>query len=312
MAEIRVFAPATIANIAIGFDILGLALEQPGDEIIARKTNNKSGLTIRKIYNDDNKLPTDPLKNTATVAGQAVLDALGESSMGIEFDIHKKMPIGSGIGSSAASAAAGAFAVNELLGSPFSKKELLPFAVKGEQSADGAFHADNVAPSLLGGIILVKNEENLFNIQLPIPENLYISLICPSIEILTKNARDVIQPTVPMDRFIKQSFNLAGFISSLFLSDYGLMKECLEDHVIEHQRSYMIPHFKDIQETAIRNNAIGCSISGAGPSIFALSEGKKNAEVITESMQKILSDAKIPFTSLTSKVNKEGVLKLPL
>jgi len=310
MAEIRVFAPATIANIAIGFDILGLALEQPGDEIIARKTDKQSGLTIRKIYNDNNRLPIDPLKNTATVAGQAVLDALGESSMGIEFEIHKKMPIGSGIGSSAASAAAGAFAVNELLGSPFSKKELLPFAVKGEQSADGAFHADNVAPSLLGGIVLVKNDEKLFHIQLPIPENLYVSLICPSIEILTKNAREIIRPNVPLNKFIKQSFNLAGFISSLFLSDYELMKKCLVDHIIEPQRAYLIPHFKDIQETALKNNAIGCSISGAGPSIFAISNSKKNAETITDSMSKILSDAKIPSISLISKVNKEGVLKL--
>lgn len=309
MADIRVFAPATIANIAIGFDILGLALEQPGDEIIARKKNDNSGLTIGKIYNDNDRLPLDPLKNTATVAGQAVLDAAGESSMGIEFDIYKKMPIGSGIGSSAASAAAGAFAVNELLGSPFSKKELLPFAVKGEQSADGAFHADNVAPSLFGGIVLVKNDEQLFHVHLPIPENLYISLICPSIEILTKNAREIIQSTVPLDKFIKQSFNLAGFISSLFLSDYGLMKECLVDHIIEPQRAYMIPHFKDIQETALENNAIGCSISGAGPSIFALSNSKEDAEKITDSMKKILSDAKIPSTSLVSKVNKEGVLR---
>src|SRR5699024_1584067 len=192
MSEINVFAPATIANIAIGYDIPSLALAHPGDEIIARKSNTCTGVINSKIFIDANKLPLDPSKNTASVAGQAVLDALGQSQVGIEFEIHKKMPIGSGIGSSAASAAAGAFAVNELMGSPFTKKELLPFAVEGEKTADGAFHADNVAPSLLGGIVLVKNDPSLFHVNLPIPENLFVSLICPSIEILTKNAREII------------------------------------------------------------------------------------------------------------------------
>jgi len=309
MSEIKVFAPATIANIAIGYDILGLALEHPGDEIIARKSNTCTGVIISKIFNDENKLPLDPSKNTASVAGQAVLDALGQSHVGIEFEIHKKMPIGSGIGSSAASAAAGAFAVNELMGSPFTKKELLPFAVEGEKTADGAFHADNVAPSLLGGIVLVKNDPSLFHVNLPIPENLFVSLICPSIEILTKNAREIISSTIRLDQFIKQSFNLAGFISSLYSSDFELMKKCLEDHIIEPQRSYLIPHFQQIKDAALIHNAIGCSISGAGPSIFALSKEKTDAENIAEAMEEVLNNSNIPSTKLISKINPEGVFK---
>lgn len=309
MEEIKVFAPATIANIAIGYDILGLALEHPGDEIIARKSNHTKGVSIVKIINDGNKLPTDPIKNTASVAGQAVLNALNASDIGIEFEIHKKMPIGSGIGSSAASAVAGAFAVNQLMGAPFTKKELLPFAVKGEKTADGAFHADNVAPSLLGGIVLVKNDASLFHVDLPIPKNLFVSLICPSIEILTKNAREIIDPTIPTDLFIKQTFNVAGFISSLYTSDFKLMKECLQDHIIEPQRAYLIPHFKLIKEAALNQNAIGCSISGAGPSIFALSKSREDAENITDAMASVLQKSNISCTKLVSAINPEGVFQ---
>ena len=174
---IKVFAPATIANIAVGYDIIGLALDSPGDEIIARPSDRYKGVYISEILNDGGKLPRDPAKNTASVAGQAVLDAIGDPQMGIEMEIHKKMPIGSGLGSSAASAVAGAYAVNELAGRPFTKKQLLPLAVKGEQSADKAFHADNVAPCLFGGIILVRNDKSLLYRRLPSPRGLFVTLL---------------------------------------------------------------------------------------------------------------------------------------
>lgn len=306
---IKVFAPATIANIAVGYDIIGLALESPGDEIIARKSDQVEGLTITSIFNDGGKLPLDPTKNTATVAGQAVLDAIGESNLGIEIEIHKKMPIGSGLGSSAASAVAGAFAVNELVGRPFTKKQLLPFAVRGEQSADKAFHADNVAPCLFGGIILVKNDESLLYRRLPSPKGLYITLVHPNIEILTKNAREVIKNTISLRQHIDQSFNLAGFVYSLFTSDFDLMRSCLHDHIIEPQRSFMIPKFDEVKEAVMDQNAIGCSISGAGPSIFALSENSLDAENIAFAMQEVFSNAKITANTIFSKVNSEGVFK---
>ncbi len=306
---IKVFAPATIANIAVGYDIIGLALESPGDEIIARKSDRVQGLTITKILNDGGKLPLEASKNTATVAGQAVLDAIGESKMGIEIEIHKKMPIGSGLGSSAASAVAGAFAINEIVGRPFTKNELLPFAVQGEQSADKAFHADNVAPCLFGGIILVRNDDSLLHRRLPTPKGLYITLVHPNIEILTKNAREVVKSTVSLQKHIDQSFNLAGFVYSLFTSDFSMMRECLHDHIIEPQRSFMIPKFDEVKKAALQHNAIGCSISGAGPSIFALSENSTDAENIAFAMKEVLLNAKIAANTIISKVNSEGVFK---
>lgn len=309
-SEIKVFAPATIANLAVGYDILGLALDSPGDEIIARRKDDNTGIHISGIHNDDGKLPLDPKKNTASVAGQAVLDALGFSSEGIEIEIFKKMPIGSGIGSSAASAVAGAFAVNELMGQPFKKEELLKFAVKGEQSADGAFHADNVAPCLLGGIVLVKNDESLLVEKLPGPDNIYVTLIHPDIEILTRNAREVIKPSVSLKKHITQSFNLAGFISSLYTSNYELMRECLHDCIIEPQRAYMIPHFENVKKAALDRNAIGCSISGAGPSIFALSQSRSAAENISFAMKEVFLNAKISASSIISKINQRGVIKV--
>lgn len=305
---IKVFAPATIANIAVGYDIIGLALESPGDEIIARRSDRK-GIEITQIFNDGGKLPRDPSKNTATVAGQAVLEAMGEPDMGIEIEIHKKMPIGSGLGSSAASAVAGAFAVNEIAGRPFTKNELLPYAVAGEQSADKAFHADNVAPCLFGGVILVKNDETLLYRRLPSPKGLFITLVHPDIEILTKNAREVIKNTITLKQHIDQSFNLAGFIYSLFTSDFDLMRECLHDHIIEPQRSFMIPRFDEVKEAVMKQNAIGCSISGAGPSIFALSENSLDAENIAYAMNEVFSNARIEATTLISRVNNEGVFK---
>lgn len=308
-AGIKVFAPATIANIAVGYDIIGLALESPGDEVIARKSDKCKGVHITHIFNDGGKLPMDPSKNTASVAGQAVLDACGASDMGIEIEIHKKMPIGSGLGSSAASAVSGAYAVNDIAGKPFTKNELLPYAVKGEQSADKAYHADNVAPCLFGGIILVKNNESLLHRRLPSPKGLFITLVHPDVEILTKNAREVINNTITLDQHINQSFNLAGFIYSLFTSDFTLMRECLHDHIIEPQRSFMIPKFNDVKEAAMNQNAIGCSISGAGPSIFALSENSLDAENIAYAMNEVFSNSKIKATSLISKVNPDGVFK---
>jgi len=308
-AGIKVFAPATIANIAVGYDIIGLALEYPGDEIVARPSNQCRGVKITQIFNDGGKLPMDPLKNTASVAGQAVLDAIGQSDFGVELEIHKKMPIGSGLGSSAASAVSGAYAVNDIVGKPFTKKELLPFAVRGEESADKAFHADNVAPCLFGGIILVKNDESLLHRRLPTPKGLYITLVHPDVEILTKNAREIINKSVTLKQHIDQSFNLAGFISSLYTSDFDLMRECLHDHIIEPQRSFMIPKFHDVKEAALSQNAIGCSISGAGPSIFALSENSLDAENIAYAMKEVFVNSKIIADTIISRVNQEGVFK---
>ena len=183
---IKVFAPATIANVACGFDILGFAIEQPGDEIIA-KLSDKPGVHITRITGDGGKLPYEAAHNTAGVAAQKVLDFLGEKR-GVEMEIHKKMPFGSGLGSSAASAVAGAFIVNELLKHPLEKRQLLPFAVQGEAIASGSVHADNVAPCLLGGMVLVRDNATLDVHRIPSPKGLYVAVVYPHLSILTTRA----------------------------------------------------------------------------------------------------------------------------
>ena len=235
-AGIKVFAPATVANVACGFDVLGFALESPGDEIIARFSETP-GLKITKITGAKGKLPYDLENNTAGFAALKLLEHLGEEKRGIEMEIHKKMPFGSGLGSSAASAVAGVMAINELFNRPLTKREILPFAVLGEQVADGAYHADNVAPSLLGGMILIRNNKDLDVHRIHLPKGLFASVIYPEIKILTKDAREVLSDTVPLKSCIEQSGNLAGLIVGLFNSNFDLISRSLNDVIIEPQRA---------------------------------------------------------------------------
>lgn len=306
--EVKVFTPATVANVACGFDILGFALERPGDEIVAR-FSEQPGFRIAKITGDGGKLPYDIEKNTAGFAAKKLLEYLGEAR-GIELEIHKKMPFGSGMGSSAASAVGGVVAVNELLGCPLTRKELLPFAVLGEQIADGAYHADNVAPCLLGGIVLIRNNQDLDVHNLPLPENLYATVLFSSIEILTKDARGVLSPNVSLKQHIEQSGNLAGLIVGLLNADFELIRRSLHDVVIEPQRAHLIPHFYDVKNAAIEAGALGCSISGAGPSIFALSVGRTAAEQVGAAMKAIADKAGIANQVFVSVINKNGAIRL--
>ncbi|MCB0686361.1 MAG: homoserine kinase, partial [Saprospiraceae bacterium] len=221
-AGIKVFAPASVANVACGFDILGFALDRPGDEIIARPSDKK-GLMISKITGDHQRLPYDIEKNTAGLAAAKLMEAAGMQDFGIDLEIHKKMPFGSGLGSSAASAAGAVVAVNEVLGRPFSKSELLPFAVLGEQVADGAYHADNVGPSLLGGMLLIRDNQTLDYYRIPVPKGLTAVVVYPHIEILTKEARDIISKEVSLKNHILQSGNLAGLILGMTQSNFELI-----------------------------------------------------------------------------------------
>lgn len=304
---IKVFAPATVANLACGFDTIGLALNKPGDEIIA-KASSTPGLRIIKITGGKN-LPYDIDKNTAGVAAQKVLEAVGDPSIGIEFEIHKKMPFGSGLGSSAASAVAGAMAVNELLRRPFTKWELLPFAMAGEQIASGGYHADNVAPSLLGGITFIRNNASLDVHRVSVPPGLYVTVIYPKVEILTKEARSILKETVSFKDAIQQAGNLGGLIIGLQKGDFELIGRSLEDHIIEPQRAHLIPHFYQIKEAAKKEGALGCSISGSGPSIFAISNNSLIAESIGNKMEQIYDKAKIRSQLFISKINMEGAIK---
>jgi len=307
-SEIKVFAPASVANVACGFDILGFALEKPGDEIVVRFSDTP-GLRITKITGAKGKLPYDVHKNTAGFSALKLLEHLGETGRGIEMEIHKKMPFGSGLGSSAASAVGGVMAINELLGCPLNKKALLPFAVLGEQIADGAYHADNVAPSLFGGMVLIRSNQTLDVHQLNVPKKLYATVIYPYVKILTKDARAVLSNEVSLKQTIDQCGNLGGLIVGLFNEDYDLISRSLKDVIIEPQRAKLIPHFYDVQHAALKAGALGCSISGAGPSIFALSTSPLIAENIGQVMQRIFSDANIEHELFMGPINMKGATK---
>ena len=306
MKEIKVFAPASVANLACGFDVLGLAIEKPGDVIVARRSE-VPGLRITRITGDGGKLPTDIDLNTAGFAAKQLLQSTGNQEQGVDLEIHKRMPFGSGLGSSAASAAGAVFAVSKLLGLELTKQELLPYAVLGEQQADGAYHADNVAPSLMGGIVLIRDNASLDIIQLPVPDDLFVSVVHPQIEILTKEARNILSGQVSLASHIRQSGNLAALVSSLYTSDYELLSRSLNDHIIESQRKKLLPWFDELKCNLKQARSLGSSISGSGPSIFALSRNETNAMQIHEVMESFFSNKNITHEVYTSKVNVDGV-----
>ena len=303
MNEIKIFCPATIANISCGFDVLGLCLETVGDEMIIRKSDVK-GIKITKIVGED--LPLETSKNVAGVAALALLDAI-DYKFGFEIEIYKNIKPGSGIGSSAASAAGAVFGINELLGKPFTRKELVEFAMKGEAIASGSEHADNVAPAILGGITLVRSSAPLDIIKIESPSELYATVIHPQIELKTSEMRAVLQPMIPLKSAILQWGNLGGLIAGLYTSDYELIGRSLHDEIVEPLRGPFIPKFDVIKKTAIENGALGSGISGSGPSIFALSKGIETANRIAKAMFVVYEDMNMPFEIHVSKVNPEGV-----
>ena len=304
--EVRVFAPATVANVACGFDVLGFAINAPGDEVVARHSE-KPGLRITKITGDNGKLPKIPEKNTAGVAALDLLRHLGMSDRGIELEIHKKMPFGSGLGSSAASAVAGVYAVNKLIGEPLAKQQLLPFAMQGEASADGAWHADNVGPCLLGGIVFVRSNQELDIAQLPVPENLWAAVVHPDIEILTKVAREILPTNIPMVNATQQIGNLGGLICGLIQEDYAMIGRSIHDVIAEPRRQKLIPEFYNAKRAAMSNGALGFSISGAGPSVFALCEGEQIAQRVGKAISEVFSKINLENQCYVSPVNKKGV-----
>ncbi|HHJ49969.1 MAG TPA: homoserine kinase [Phaeodactylibacter sp.] len=308
---IKIFAPATVGNVACGFDVLGLAIEGLGDELIARRVD-EPGLRIVKITGAKGKLPYEVEKNTAGLAGLRLLQQLGkEQEIGIEFELRKKMPFGSGLGSSAASAVAGAMAVNELLKRPFEKRDLLPFALAGESVATGtAAHADNVAPALLGGIILVRSSNPPDVHRLPAIPGLQITIISPKLEVMTKEARSILSSQVALSDFVQQSANLGAFVAAMYRQDIELLGRCLRDVIIEPQRAKLIPHFYEVQAAALEAGALGCSISGAGPAIFALSPNSLIAEAVGFAMCSVWDKYGIEHTIYRSPINLEGARKM--
>lgn len=305
MKSIRVFAPATVGNVACGFDILGLAINRPGDELIM-ELNTKSKVLLHSITGDEGKLPLDPAKNTSGVAAFAMLKKL-KSKQGITIRLNKKMPLGSGLGSSAASAAAAVFALNELFGRPFPTEQLIPFAMEGERIACGSAHADNVAPSLLGGIVLIRSNDPLEVISLPVPQKLYVVVVHPHVVLMTRDSRNVVKKEVPIKTVVAQMGHTAAFIAALYANDYGLISRSTLDFLAEPYRAALIPSFHVVKKNSMKQGALACSISGSGPSVFALCDSKETAEKVGRAMIAGFARAHIASDLFISKINKQGV-----
>lgn len=303
MDQVKVFAPATVANVACGFDVLGFALDFPGDEVIVTKTNSNK-VIITAIHNADN-LPLEADENVAGVAVKALLKKLG-SNQGFEIELTKGVKPGSGIGSSAASSAAAVIAVNHLLGEPYTRKELVEFAMQGEKCATGVAHADNVAPSICGGFTLVRSYEPLDIIKIESPEELWATVIHPQIEVKTRDARRVLKGGIDLKKAITQWGNVGGLIAGLYSKDYDLIGRSLIDVVIEPIRSILIPGYASVKTASMEAGALGCSISGSGPSIFALSKGKEQALKVKEAMGEIYKEYGVDYEIHVSKINSDG------
>ena len=303
MDELKVFAPATVANLSCGFDVLGCCLDSVGDEMLVRK-NKLNVVRITRISGQE--LPMDADKNVAGVAVKAMLKELN-SDQGFDIEITKRIKPGSGIGSSAASSAGAVFAVNELLGKPFSKHELISFSMQGELLASGNAHADNVAPAILGGFSLVRSYCPLEVLSLPVPSELQMVVLHPLIEIKTKDSRSIIRQNISLKSAINQWGNLGALVSALYTEDYELLGRSLKDEIVEPVRSILIPYFEELKRLAIDNGALGFGISGSGPSVYALCKGSENAENVKTSMQKFYSTKQIEFEIHLSGINQNGV-----
>ena len=308
MKKIRVFCPATIANISCGFDVLGVCLTTIGDEIEISEVPEK-GLRIRAIEGAD--LPLEVEKNVAGVAAMAFLKALTiPVEHGFEIVLKKRIKAGSGIGSSAASAAGVVFALNELMGKPFSTISLIRFAMEGERLACGTAHADNVAPALLGGFTVIRSYHPLDVVKIAAPEELVAVVIHPHIELRTEDARAILRKQITLKQATVQSGNLAGLICGLYTNDYELIGRSLHDEIIEPVRSILIPGFLKMKVAALQAGALGSGISGSGPSVFALCKTEESALQVAKAMADELDAFQIPYDVHISKISDSGVKTL--
>ena len=303
MKSVKLFTPASVANVSCGFDVLGFCLDPVGDDMIIRKSTEK-GIRITKITGQD--LPLDVHQNVAGVAAMALLEA-HPSEYGFEIEINKRIKAGSGIGSSAASSAGAVFGINHLLGSPYTKHELINFAMQGEKLASGSAHADNVSPVLLGGFTLVRSIAPMDVIKLPTPKELVAVIIHPKIELKTSHARAILKKTVTLKSAIQQWGNLGALVSGLYSDNYDLISRSLVDEIIEPYRAMLIPEFAKLKEASMNAGALGCGISGSGPSVYALTKGFENAENVGQAMRKVMQKLGIDFEVHVSKINEEGI-----
>ncbi len=306
--SVNVFAPATVANVAVGFDVLGFAFDLVGDRVRVERVDRPS-VEIKAISGCVPNLPMQAELNTATVGLLKMRKDLG-LKFGFDVYIEKGIPKGSGMGGSASSAVASVYAANLLLDKPLSQELLLEYALAGEAVASGAVHADNVAPCLFGALQLVQSVDPLRVIALPVPENLYCVLVHSDTQIETKEARKLLKKTLSLETHVKQSAYLASFVASCFKNDLSLMKSSLVDLIVEEQRAPLIPGFYEVQKAALEEGALACSISGSGPSMFALASSNLQASKIRKGMMHVLEDMKIKSESWVAPVSTLGAREI--
>lgn len=306
---LKVIAPASVSNLACGFDTLGMAIDVPSDEIIG-KWSDTPGIRILEVTGHKKEIPLSPEKNIAAITAKSLLTYLGEEKRGLDLKIHKLIPAGSGLGSSASSATAAAVLVNELLNRPLEKRDLIPFALDGEVTASGSRHGDNIIPALLGGLILIRDIETYDYHRIYTPPGLFMAILLPDVMISTKSARDILRKEVTLKEMVAQSANLGSFIIGMNLGDLDLISRSMQDHIIEPQRKHLIPHFEEVQKTALSLGALGCSISGAGPAIFALCQEKLKASEIAAAIQEVYTRHKLEARSFVGSINHEGTVAM--
>ena len=303
---IKVTAPATVSNLNCGFDVLGVALNVNNDEIIGARSD-KPGVELTLVGANARKTPTDPTKNTAGVAVMRLLEYLGlNREVGITMEIKKHIRPGSGLGSSASSACAAVFLANELVGRPLTKRELLPFALLGEHAADQAYHADNVAPCLLGGLILIRDTMRMEVHKLTHPGGLYFTVVFPELRVLTSESRAGLSPNVPLKSMVTQTANIASLVHGLIRTDLDLIARSMTDVVIEPQRASGITAFYEMKDAALDAGAMTFGLSGSGPTVFALCPNEHIAENCGEAIQKVLQEEKVESQVFVSPINEAG------
>jgi homoserine kinase len=309
LERVSVFAPATVANVASGFDVLGFALDSPGDLATLTRSKEK-GIRVVSITGDDGRLPRDPKKNTAAVAVAAFMAAI-DHPFGVDIALQKRMPLSSGLGSSAASAVAAVSAANILAGRPLAGRDLLPFTIEAERIACGSAHADNVAPSLLGGFVLIRSYEPLDIVQLPVPAGLSCAVVHPHAELRTEDSRRVLKKEIRLADAIRQWGNLAALVAALYNGDLQLLGRSLQDVVAEPTRSLLIPGFAAVKAAALAAGALGCSISGSGPSVFALCATAESSARAGAAMVAAFREAGLEGDLYVSSVNTKGPVESP-
>jgi homoserine kinase len=300
--EIKVFGPATVSNVGPGFDLLGFALEAPGDELIVRRNGTNKLVLINQT---DYQLPLDPEKNVAAVAARSLLIELG-SYEGFDLVFTRKIPPGSGVGSSAASCVAAVMGINELLGSPFDTPDLVPYAMEGETLASGSTHADNIAPALLGGITLIRSYDPLDIKHLPYPEDLWCAVVHPELEILTEESRKLIPEMVPIKTALQQCGNLAALVAGLGTADYPLISRSVSDVFAEPYRTGQLPAYEHLKEAALEAGSVGTGLSGSGPSVFSLCRGEDMATSLGKLKQEHFTTHGIKSRVYVSPISEAG------